>query len=298
MFNLFKELPQQIIKFNEPMKEHTSFKTGGNAKYFIMPCDIDQLKYTIDICKVNNIQYYIIGNGSNLLVSDKGFDGAIIQIYKNMNRFSVLKNTINAQAGIGLSKLANIALDNKLTGFEFASGIPGTLGGAVTMNAGAYGGEIKQVIKNSTVIDSECKIYTLTKDELELDYRTSIVSKNNLIVLNAEIELEFGDYNKIKACMQDLNERRKQKQPLEFPSAGSTFKRPINNFAGKLIMDSGLQGFCVGDAQVSQKHCGFIINKGNATSNDILNLIKHVQRTVKQRFDIDLEPEIKLVGNF
>ncbi len=298
MNTLFQNLPTEIVKINELMKYHTSFKIGGLADYFITPNNIEQLKSIIDICKNNKLNYYIIGNGTNLLVSDKGFRGVIIQLFKNLSTYTINETTIQADAGISLSKLANIALEHNLTGFEFASGIPGTLGGAVYMNAGAYGGEIKQVITNCTVMNNKGEIFTFSKDELELDYRTSIISKKDLIVLNATINLKIGDYEQIKNIMIDLNTQRKTKQPLEFPSAGSAFKRPKDNFAGKLIMEAGLRGFCIGDAQISEKHCGFIINKGNASSNDVINLVEYVKNSVEERFNIKLETEIKFLGDF
>lgn len=299
MFNaLLEKLPLEIIKINEPMKNHTSFKIGGVADCFVMPQNIDQLKYIIHICNINNIPYHVIGNGTNLLVSDKGIRGVTIQMYKNMNNFTVCNDIISADSGIMLSKLANISLENNLSGIEFASGIPGTLGGAVSMNAGAYGGEMSHIIESSTVMDSQSNIYTLNKQELELGYRTSIISKQNLIVLNCKIKLTKGNYNEIKNRIEDLNMQRKSKQPLELPSAGSTFKRPVGNYAGKLIMDAGLKGFSIGEAQVSEKHCGFIINKGNATCQDVIDLIKHIQKTVKEKFDVNLETEVKLIGEF
>lgn len=298
MLNIFEQLPNDIVKTNETMKAHTSFKVGGIADYFIVPQNLEQLKLAINTCTHNNIDYYIIGNGSNILVSDNGYRGAIIQIFKNMNSFCVKDNTIEAYSGILLSKLSNIALENNLTGFEFATGIPGTLGGAVTMNAGAYGGEIKQVIASSLVMDNRGNMFTLTRDELELGYRTSKVSKENLIVISAKLCFEVGEYETIKEYIYKLNVQRKEKQPLEFPSAGSTFKRPEGYFAGKLIMDSGLKGFCIGDAQISEKHCGFIVNKGNATSQNIFDLIKYVQKIVDEKFGVKLEPEIKFIGQF
>ncbi len=289
---------KDIVKTNEIMKEHTSFKVGGEADYFITPKNVTQLKTTIDICINNNIDYCIIGNGSNILISDSGYRGAIIQIFKNMNDFHIDNDIIEAYSGILLSKLSNIALENNLTGLEFASGIPGTLGGAIAMNAGAYGGEMKQIILDALVMDRDGNLFTLTNDELELDYRTSIISKQNLIVINVKLKLKAGNYNKIKEYMYELNSQRKQKQPLEFPSAGSTFKRPTGYFAGKLIMDAGLAGFSIGDAQVSTKHCGFIINKGNATAKNIFDLINYVQKIVYEKFNVKLEPEIKFIGQF
>lgn len=297
MFNgLLEKLPREIIKIDEPMKNHTSFKIGGIVDCFVVPKNVDQLKYTINICNSNDIPYYVIGNGTNLLVSDKGIRGIVVQIYKNMDNYAVYDDIISADSGIMLSKLANISLENNLSGIEFASGIPGTLGGAVSMNAGAYGGEMSHIIESCTVMDGKGNIYTLNKEQLQLGYRTSIISKQNLIALNSKIKLTKGNYNEIKNRIEDLNMQRKTKQPLDLPSAGSVFKRPVGNYAGKLIMDAGLKGFSIGEAQVSEKHCGFIINKGNATCKDVVNLIKYIQKTVKTKFDIDLETEVKFVG--
>lgn len=297
MFNgLLEKLPREIIKIDEPMKNHTSFKIGGIVDCFVVPKNVDQLKYTINICNSNDIPYYVIGNGTNLLVSDKGIRGIVVQIYKNMDNYAVYDDIISADSGIMLSKLANISLENNLSGIEFASGIPGTLGGAVSMNAGAYGGEMSHIIESCTVMDGKGNIYTLNKEQLQLGYRTSIISKQNLIALNSKIKLTKGNYNEIKTRIEDLNMQRKTKQPLDLPSAGSVFKRPVGNYAGKLIMDAGLKGFSIGEAQVSEKHCGFIINKGNATCKDVVNLIKYIQKTVKTKFDIDLETEVKFVG--
>lgn len=293
---LLEKLSKEQIKFNEPMKNHTSFKIGGIADYFITPYDSKEIKYIIKICEKNNIPYYIVGNGSNLLVKDRGFRGAIIQIGKEMSKYNLEENVMTAQAGISLSKLASIALKNNLTGFEFAGGIPGTLGGAVCMNAGAYGGEMKQVLIDAEVIDSEGNFYNLNTEELNLGYRKSIIPDKNLVVTSAKLLLKSGNYDEIKNYMQKLNSQRREKQPLELPSAGSTFKRPEGNFAGKLIMEAGLKGFSVGDAQVSEKHCGFLVNKGNATAEQMLELIEYVQKTVKEKFDVFLEPEIKIIG--
>jgi UDP-N-acetylmuramate dehydrogenase len=295
---LLQKLSIDQIKTNESMKMHTSFKTGGDADYFITPDNIDELKYVLECCKNKNISYYVIGNGSNLLVGDKGFRGAIIQINKNMNGFTVDKEIINAYAGITLARLATIALENNLTGFEFASGIPGTLGGALCMNAGAYGGEMKQVVLDATLMDKSGDIITLDVEKLDLAYRSSIISKENWIVISCRIGLKLGNPVDIKKTMDELTLQRKTKQPLELPSAGSTFKRPEGYFASKLIMDCGLKGFSVGGAQVSDKHCGFIVNKSGATSKDIMDLIQYVQKTVKEKFEVEIEPEVKMIGDF
>lgn len=289
-------IPKTNIKENEPMKSHTSFKIGGVADVFVSPTTKEQLVDAIRICKENQVPYYIIGNGSNLLVSDKGFRGVIIEVSKNLSEIRREANLIIAEAGALLARIAKTAELADLTGFEFAHGIPGTLGGAVTMNAGAYDGEMKDVILQAQIIDEQGQIQTLTKDELALGYRTSIIQKKGCIVLEVVIELQPGNKEEITAKMKDLAGRRKDKQPLEYPSAGSTFKRPVGHFAGKLIMDGDLRGYQVGGAQVSEKHCGFVINKGDATCEDVMELIAHVQKVVKERFNVALEAEVRIIG--
>lgn len=289
-------IPKENIKENEPMKSHTSFKIGGVADVFVSPTTKKQLVDAIRICKENQVPYYIIGNGSNLLVTDKGFRGVIIEVSKNLSEIRVEGYKIIAEAGALLSRIAKTAEYEALIGFEFAHGIPGTLGGAVAMNAGAYDGEMKQVIIEAEVIDEQGEIKTLTKDELELGYRTSIIQKKGLIVLEAVIQLQPGSQEAITAKMKDLAGRRRDKQPLEYPSAGSTFKRPEGHFAGKLIMDSDLRGYAVGGARVSEKHCGFVINQGNATFADVMELIEHVQQVVREKFSVELEPEVRIIG--
>lgn len=300
--NFYRQLIQIIDKENilkdEPMSRHTTFRVGGKADYYVMPSDIESLKQLILLCKKENIPFYIIGNGSNLLVSDSGYRGVIIEICRKMNHITTEKDRLTVQAGALLSRVANEALKNDLTGFEFAAGIPGTLGGAVVMNAGAYGGEIKNVISSAKVLTKEGNILNLTKEELELGYRTSIIKKKGYIVLEAVIQLEKGNQEEIRSYMDELKQRRITKQPLEYPSAGSTFKRPEGHFAGKLIQDSGLRGFRVGDAQVSEKHCGFVINKGNATAKDVMDLIEKVSKKVQEDTGIILEPEVKKLGDF
>lgn len=289
-------IPKANIKENEPMKSHTSFKIGGVADVFVSPTTKLQLVDAIRICKENQVPYYIIGNGSNLLVSDKGFRGVIIEVSKNLSEMRREGNMIIAEAGALLARIAKTAESADLTGFEFAHGIPGTLGGAVTMNAGAYDGEMKNVILQAEIIDQQGQIQTFTKDQLELGYRTSIIQKKGYIVLEAVIALQPGNKEEITAKMKDLAGRRKDKQPLEYPSAGSTFKRPVGHFAGKLIMDGDLSGYEVGGAQVSEKHCGFVINKGDATFEDVMQLIEHVQKVVKERFNVELEAEVRIIG--
>ncbi len=282
----------------EPMKKHTTFRIGGPAKYYVTPMDCEQIKNIILLCQKEQMPYFILGNGSNLLVSDAGYDGVVIQIYKNMNQIQVNGETITAQAGILLSQVAKKALENSLTGFEFASGIPGTLGGAVVMNAGAYGGEMKDVLVSATVLTLEGEIKKLSLEELKLGYRTSIVKEENYVVLEAELKLTAGDKAVIQKRMDELKVQRVEKQPLEFPSAGSTFKRPVGYFAGKLIQDAGLRGYQVGGAQVAEKHCGFVINRGNATAADVLQLIRDVQSIVFEKDQVHLETEIKFLGEF
>ena len=282
----------------EPMSKHTTFRIGGPADLFVAPENTDEIKKLIAICKEEEVPYFILGNGSNLLVSDKGYRGVIIQLYRSFGQITLMENEIHAQAGALLSGIAAMAREASLTGFEFAGGIPGTLGGAVVMNAGAYGGEMKDVLKEVTVLTPEGQVVTLQARELQMGYRTSIIKESGYIVLEAVISLKKGDQDEIKSRMQELAGMRSSKQPLSYPSAGSTFKRPEGYFAGKLIMDSGLRGYQVGGAQVSEKHCGFVINTGNATAKDVTTLMADVQRIVMEKFGVKLEPEVKFLGEF
>lgn len=282
----------------ESMKKHTTFRVGGNADYFVVPKTEEEVKHIVNLCKKEEVPYFILGNGSNLLVGDKGYRGVIIQICKEMNQIEVQGNSLLVQAGALLSKVGSAALEAGLTGFEFASGIPGTMGGAVFMNAGAYGGEMKDVLAEVTVLDQNGEVRILKKEELELGYRTSIVAKKGYVVLSARVALQAGEKETIAARMQELKVQRTTKQPLEYPSAGSTFKRPEGYFAGKLIADSGLRGFQVGGAQVSEKHCGFVINKENATASDIVELMNQVIERVQKKFGVTLEPEVRKLGEF
>ena len=291
-------IDEKRIYTDEPMKKHTTFRVGGNADFFVIPKTVEEVKQTIMLCVEQDMPYYILGNGSNLLVGDKGYRGVVIQIYKEMNNIFVDGQKIKVQAGALLSKIGSVALEAGLTGFEFAAGIPGTMGGAVVMNAGAYGGEMKDVLEEVTVLTKEGEVLILSKEQLDMGYRTSVVAKMDYIVLKATIALELGDRDAIKARMDELKVQRTTKQPLEFPSAGSTFKRPEGYFAGKLIQDAGLRGFQVGGAQVSEKHCGFVINKGDATAADIVELMKQVSERVKEKFGVELEPEVKRLGEF
>lgn len=291
-------LGEERVFTGEAMSRHTTFKIGGPADYFLMPDKDTDVGRIVKICKESAIPYFILGNGSNLLVGDGGYRGAVIQIYKNMSAVTVEGTEITVQAGALLSSVAAAAKNAALTGFEFAGGIPGTMGGAVVMNAGAYGGEMKDVLTEITVMDEEGEIVTLPADKLELGYRTSIIKTAGYIVLEAKLQLKEGNPEVIRETMKDLTIRRTTKQPLEYPSAGSTFKRPEGYFAGKLIMDAGLRGYSVGDAQVSEKHCGFVVNKGESTAADVLTLIKDVQETVLKQFGVKLEPEVKMIGEF
>lgn len=292
---LGKRLPKDNILLNEPMKSHTTFRIGGPTDIMVKPQSIEALGETIKLCKEYQVPYYILGNGSNLLVADEGFRGVMIQIYHNLSQIKLEGNQVIAQAGALLSRIATKALENSLTGFEFAHGIPGTLGGAVVMNAGAYGGEMKQVLVSCKVMDEQGNLLTLTNEELELGYRTSIIHNKNYIVLEATLRLEQGNQEEISSYMKELMGRRKEKQPLDKPSAGSTFKRPEGHFAGKLIMDSGLRGYRLGHAMVSDKHCGFLINDGGATCKEVEELLKHVQKVVKEKHQVELEPEVKIL---
>ncbi|MBQ1240265.1 MAG: UDP-N-acetylmuramate dehydrogenase [Lachnospiraceae bacterium] len=285
------------VRINEPMMKHTSFRAGGAARWFAVPETAEELKAVLAACKKADTPWYVIGNGSNLLVSDKGFPGVIISTDK-FDRLEVNGTEITVGAGVMLSKLANTAYKAGLTGLEFAAGIPGTVGGACVMNAGAYGSEMINVLQSVTVLTPEGTVETLPAESLELGYRTSVIPKKGYLVLEAVMSLTEGNMEESKALMDDLAFRRKDKQPLEFPSAGSTFKRPAGHFAGKLIEDCGLKGFTVGGAQVSEKHAGFVINKGGATASDIYNLCKEVEKRVKAEFGVSLEMEVKLLGEF
>lgn len=291
-------LGRDHVLTDEPMKQHTTFKIGGPADYFLVPETGEEVGEIIKICRKTDTPYFILGNGSNLLVGDGGYRGAVIQVYRNMSAVTVEGTTITAQAGALLSAVAAAAKNASLTGFEFAGGIPGTVGGAAVMNAGAYGGEMKDVLVEVTVMDAEGKIFAISAEKLELGYRTSVIKKAGYIVLEAKIRLKEGDQEAIRERMKELTIQRTTKQPLEYPSAGSTFKRPEGYFAGKLIMDSGLAGYQVGGAQVSEKHCGFVINAGDATARDVRTLMDNVRDIVYKKYGVTLEPEVKFLGEF
>ncbi|MDU4142815.1 UDP-N-acetylmuramate dehydrogenase [Clostridium sp.] len=283
------------IKIDENMSNHIHFKVGGPVDILLIPSKVSQVVETLKICKNENIPYFIIGNGSNLLVKDGGIRGVVIRL-SNLLSIEVNGNIIKASSGTLLEDVSKKAVENSLTGFEFACGIPGSVGGAVFMNAGAYDGEIKNVIKEAEVLDRDGNIKVLSKEELELGYRTSKVMKDNLVVISATFELTKGDKEKIRERVNELTEKRESKQPLEYPSAGSTFKRPEGYFAGKLIQDAGLKGASLGGAAVSEKHSGFVINKDGATAEDVLNLIAHVQNEVKKQFGVELHTEVRIIG--
>lgn len=289
--------PENIL-VNEPMSKHTTFKIGGNADLFVSISNEMEIKELTDLLRKEGISYYLIGNGSNILVSDKGYRGVIIEIGSKYNEIRVHDNKIVARAGALLSAVSHTALDNNLTGMEFAGGIPGTVGGGVIMNAGAYGGEIKQVAYQIRALMPNGEIKNLTNDEMEFGYRNSRAKREGYIILQATFQLLPGDNEVIDGIMRDLTFKRRDKQPLEYPSAGSTFKRPKGHYAGKLISDSGLKGYTIGGAQVSEKHAGFLINRDHASSHDMYSLIKHVQSRVFEDSSVMLEPEVIFLGDF
>lgn len=293
LFNEFYDIND--IKIDEKLSEYVNFKVGGPADILLIPNSKEQVIKSIKICKENNIPFYLIGNGSNILVRDGGFRGVVLSL-KNVKNIYVDGEKIEAECGVMLKEVSDKAIENSLTGFEFACGIPGTIGGAVFMNAGAYDGEISKVIESAEVIDENCNIIRLSREELDFGYRSSLVMKKGYTVLSAVFKLEKGQVKTIKELIEDLTNKRESKQPLEYPSAGSTFKRPTGYFAGKLIQDAGLKGYSIGGAAVSEKHSGFVINKGNATAKDITDLIKHIQDEVKKQFGVDLNPEVRIIG--
>lgn len=286
---------EKDILLDAPMREQIYFKVGGPADILVNPNSKKQVSETIKLCREHSVPYFIIGNGSNLLVKDGGIRGVVIKLSK-LDSISVNGTEIKAECGALLCEVSKKALENSLTGFEFACGIPGSVGGAVFMNAGAYDGEVSFVIKESEVIDNNGNIIVLSKDQLELGYRKSKVMELGYVILSATFSLKEGNYNDIKARIDDLTRKREEKQPLEFPSAGSTFKRPPGYFAGKLIQDAGLKGFTIGNAGVSEKHSGFVINKGGATAKEVLEVIEHVRSEVKKQFGVELHPEVRIIG--
>lgn len=293
---LKKILPCDNIKLNESMKNHTSFRVGGPADILVLPRDVKEIFGTIKLCKDSDIPFLVIGNGTNLLVRDKGIRGIVIKLSKNFSDIAISDNFITCKAGVLLSTAAKFALKNSLSGLEFAHGIPGTVGGATIMNAGAYDGEMSDVVSKVKILNPDGDIVEMKKDDLNFSYRKSSLQDTDNTLLEIEMELVPGDFKAIKEKMSELFARRKAKQPLNVPSAGSTFKRPKNSFAGYLIEKAGLKGYRVGGALVSEIHAGFIVNDNNATCEDIIKLIEHVQNEVMNKFNVILEPEIKIVG--
>lgn len=291
-------IPEQNIHFEEPMASHTTFRVGGPAECFIEIENAEQLQKVQRYLYQVEYPFTVVGNGSNLLVSDNGYRGIVLQIGDKMSGISVDRNVIVAGAGASMAQVSAAAWKHGLTGLEFASGIPGTVGGGVVMNAGAYGGELAQVVTYVQVLSKDSEFMTLDNDTMEFGYRKSTIRKQPFIVTEVTFELKPGDPKEIKAKMDELAAKRREKQPLEYPSAGSTFKRPEGHFAGELIMNAGLRGFQLGGARVSDKHCGFVINTGNASAADIMDVIWEVQRRVKDRFEVDLEPEVVFLGAF
>ncbi len=288
-----------IIREQELMSRHTTFRVGGPARYYLIPETTGEVRFALDFADARQLPFMIVGNGSNLLFADREYHGIVIEIGEKFSEMSVhMGNKITVKAGMKLSSMASRLAKLGLDGFAFAGGIPGTVGGAITMNAGAYDGEIKDVLREITVMTEMGELKTLSADELQLSYRHSILQEKNWVVLSATFEFTPGNPEEITAHMKELNERRREKQPLEFASAGSTFKRPEGYFAGKLIEDAGLRGYRIGDAQVSEKHCGFVINRGNATASEIHSLIVNVKRIVNEKFGVELEPEVRMIGDF
>lgn len=288
---------EENLRQMEPMSRHTTFRVGGPADAMVWPAG-DALAQVLDLCDRHGQPYYIIGNGSNLLVGDGGIRGLVIAMGKGQDDIQIEGTHVVAGAGVLLSRFASLAAERGLTGMEFAAGIPGTVGGAVVMNAGAYGGEMKDILESVTVLDPSGREKKLDLEELKLGYRSSCIPEHKYIVKEAVFALENGDAEEIRARIQELRGKRMEKQPLEYPSAGSTFKRPEGHFAGKLIMDAGLRGYQVGGAQVSEKHCGFVINRGGATAADIRRLMQDVSDEVERQFGVKLEPEVKMLGEF
>lgn len=284
------------VKIDEPMKNHTSFKVGGPADLLVTPDNAGNLARIYNICLQKGVPVFVMGNGTNLIVRDKGIRGVVIQIFKNLDNFTVEGSKITAEAGILLSRLSRLALDNGLEGLEFAEGIPGTLGGAVTMNAGAYIGDMSGIVIKTEYLDKDGHIITLEGEQHRFGKRSSIIQTNSIIVLRSELQLKKGVKAEIEGRMDDFRRQRKEKQPLELPSAGSVFKRPEGYYAGRLVEDCGLRGFRIGGAEVSCKHCGFIVNVDNATAENIIELIHHIQTSVRDKFGVELQTEVRIIG--
>ena len=285
-----------VVKYDEPLKNHTTFQIGGKCIALIEPKKVEDIIEAIKICRENNLKFFVIGNGSNLLVPDDGYNGVIIKIKSEFSNIQVEGECLIAHSGAKLSEVYTVAYENSLTGFEFASGIPGTIGGAIFMNAGAYGGEMKDIVESVEVLDLDnYEVKELKNEELDFSYRKSIIQRKNYIVLTIKLKLKKLNKEEIKAVYEDLRERRNSKQPLNFGSAGSTFKRPEGHFASKLIEDAGLKGYHINDAWVSEKHSGFIVNKGNASYKEVMELIEYVQKVVFEKFEVKLETEVRIL---
>ena len=285
-----------VVKYDEPLKNHTTFQIGGKCIALIEPKKVEDIIEAIKICRENNLNFFVIGNGSNLLVPDDGYNGVIIKIKSEFSNIQVEGECLITQSGAKLSEVYTVAYENSLTGFEFASGIPGTIGGAIFMNAGAYGGEIKDIVESVEVLDLDnYEVKELKNEELEFSYRKSIIQRKNYIVLTIKLKLKKGNKEEINAVYEDLRKKRNSKQPLNFGSAGSTFKRPEGHFASKLIEDAGLKGYHINDAWVSEKHSGFIVNKGNASYKEVMELIEYVQKVVFEKFEVKLETEVRIL---
>jgi len=284
------------VMIDEPMKNHTSFRVGGPADILVVPEDVESLGKVVKELNSRGVPFFVMGNGTNLVVRDKGIRGVVIKLLDNFSRYSVKGDVIEAEAGILISKVSRIALEHGLTGLEFAEGIPGTLGGAIAMNAGAYNGEMKDVAERTVYMDLNGDIKSVSGAEHQFGKRTSFVQKEGGIVLKTELKLNKGSVDEIRTLMDEFKRRRKETQPLELPSAGSIFKRPEGYYTGKLVQDCGLRGFRIGGAEVSCKHCGFIVNVDNAKAEDIINLIKHIQDAVRDRFGVELQTEVKIIG--
>ena len=288
-------IPEDIIKVNEPLKRYTYTETGGNADFYLSPTKNEDVQAIVRYAKEKDITVTYLGNGSNIIIREGGIRGIVISLL-SLNHINVSDDAIIAGSGSAIIDVSRAARDHVLTGLEFACGIPGSVGGAVYMNAGAYGGEIKDCIDYALCVNEEGDLIQFTNKELELDYRNSIVQKQHLVVLEAAFTLEPGKLDEIQAKMDDLTERRESKQPLEYPSCGSVFQRPPGHFAGKLIQDSDLQGYRVGGVEVSKKHAGFMVNVDNGTATDYEDLIHHVQKVVKEKFDVELHREVRIIG--
>lgn len=294
---LTNEIKQGTVKIDEPMNKHTNFKIGGNADIFVVAKNIEEIKYVVKFANENKIEVTVLGNGSNVLVSDKGIRGIVLQIdLKAINIKQEKSAIIEVEAGVMLGMLAQVLLKQSITGFEFAAGIPGSVGGAIRMNAGAYGGEMKDIVKDVTILTKDGKITTITNEKCDFSYRHSRFVNSKEIVIKTTLELPYGEKNEIKAKMDEYAQSRKEKQPLNFPSAGSTFKRGSDFITAKLIDECGLKGYTSGGAQVSMLHAGFIVNIGNATAQDVLNVVNHVKQVVLEKTGKQIELEIELLG--